>query len=247
MKKKRTHKKNSRPPQIVMGVAWYRSEQWGRLLQIVDDREALEDTYEAWKTAAEESLQQFARPGVVVHKVDIDVEALLRWCLAHNRPVDGAARSAYAMARLSGESRAERPVGEAGQQRDRLTMDRIDHLVLTVKDIQATCDFYAKVLGMKVITFGRNRKALAFGAQKINLHEAGREFEPKAARPAPGAIDLCLISAQPLPEVIDHLRSCRVAILEGPIERTGATGPITSIYFRDPDGNLIEVSNYMND
>ncbi len=239
-----------------MGVAWYRPEQWERLLQIVEDRDNLEETHAAWKAAAEESIRQLSRPGVLLRKVDIDVEALLRWCLAHNRPVDGSARSAYAMERLSAAGSAEpSPRTDAATDRvappagrgERLTMVRIDHLVLTVKDIQATCDFYTRVLGMKVVTFGKDRKALAFGKQKINLHEQGREFEPKATHPTPGAIDLCLITEQPLPEVIDHLRSCRVTILEGPMERTGATGPITSMYFRDPDGNLIEVSNYTKD
>jgi len=120
---------------------------------------------------------------------------------------------------------------------------RIDHLVLTVRSIDATCAFYARVLGMDVVTFGAGRKALAFGAQKINLHEAGKEFEPKALHPTPGSADLCLI-ATPLPEVIAHLAQCAVPILEGPVGRTGATGPIRSVYFRDPDQNLVEVSNY---
>ena len=257
MTKKKTRKKKAHrhPPQIVMGVAWYRPDQWDRLLQIVGDRENLEDTYDAWKSAAEESVRQFSRPGVFVHKVDIDVEELLRWCLAQNRPVDGAARSAYAMEQLSAEGTgpsarvdtAEAPFTQIARERERLSIDRIDHVVLTVKSIQATCDFYTRVLGMKVVSFGRDRKALTFGEQKINLHEQGREFQPKATHPTPGAIDLCLITSQPLPEVIDHLRSCGVTILEGPIGRTGATGPITSIYFRDPDGNLIEVSNYGDD
>lgn len=120
----------------------------------------------------------------------------------------------------------------------------IDHLVLTVRDIPASCDFYSRVLGMEVVTFGEGRKALAFGAQKINLHEQGREFEPKAARPTPGSADLCLIAAVPLSAVVTHLDACGVPIIEGPVKRTGATGPILSVYFRDPDSNLIEVSNY---
>lgn len=125
-----------------------------------------------------------------------------------------------------------------------IAIDRIDHLVLTVKDIEATCAFYAKVLGMETITFGGNRKALACGRQKINLHQAGREYEPKAQHPTPGSADLCLIAATPLAEVVAHLRACGVALLEGPVSRTGAQGPITSLYFRAPDLNLIEVSNY---
>lgn len=121
---------------------------------------------------------------------------------------------------------------------------RLDHLVLTVADIAATCDFYVRVLGMTEVTFGAGRKALAFGAQKINLHQAGREFEPKAARSVPGSADLCLIAGVPLDAVIAHLRTQGVSIEEGPVPRTGATAPIISIYFRDPDGNLIEVSEY---
>ena len=125
-----------------------------------------------------------------------------------------------------------------------MKIDRLDHLVLTVKDLDATCDFYTSVMGMEVITFGSGRKALHFGAQKINLHEYGNEFEPKADHPTPGSADLCFITSVPLPEVIAHLHACGVAILDGPIERTGATGRILSVYFRDPDQNLIEVSNY---
>ena len=125
-----------------------------------------------------------------------------------------------------------------------MRIERLDHLVLTVRDIAATCDFYSTVLGMEVVTFGAGRKALAFGQQKFNLHEAGREFEPKADRPTPGSADLCLIADGSLADVIDHLRACGVPILEGPVKRTGALGPITSVYFRDPDQNLIEVSTY---
>jgi catechol 2,3-dioxygenase-like lactoylglutathione lyase family enzyme len=126
-----------------------------------------------------------------------------------------------------------------------MRIDRLDHLVLTVRDVDATCAFYVRVLGMQLVTFGEARKALAFGRQKINLHQAGREFEPKAALPTPGSADLCLITDVPLDEVIAHLTACGVAVVEGPVMRTGATGPIRSVYFRDPDGNLIEVSNYV--
>ena len=116
--------------------------------------------------------------------------------------------------------------------------------MMTVQDVDATCDFYARVLGMRVVTFAGHRKALAFGTQKINLHQAGREFEPKAARPTPGSVDLCLITTSTLADVAAELAACGVAILEGPVDKTGATGPIRSIYFRDPDANLIEVSTY---
>ena len=125
-----------------------------------------------------------------------------------------------------------------------MKIDALDHLVLTVADIDATCAFYERVLGMRTITFGEGRKALAFGVQKLNLHQRGHEFEPKAETPTPGAIDVCFITQVPVAEVIVHLRSCDVAVLEGPVQRTGARGPMVSVYFRDPDRNLIEVSNY---
>ena len=126
-----------------------------------------------------------------------------------------------------------------------ITIDRLDHLVLTVADIDRTCAFYAETLGFEVVTFKGDRKALAFGRQKINMHQAGHEFEPKALRPTPGSGDLCLIATTPLDEVMAHLTAHHVTIEEGPVERTGATGPIRSVYIRDPDSNLIEISNYL--
>jgi catechol 2,3-dioxygenase-like lactoylglutathione lyase family enzyme len=126
-----------------------------------------------------------------------------------------------------------------------IRVDRLDHLVLTVASIEDACDFYARVLGMQVSRFGEGRTALKFGRQKINLHEVGREFEPRAARATAGSGDLCLVSAVPLDNVIAHLNECQVTIIEGPVAKTGATGPIRSVYFRDPDGNLIEVSEYV--
>ncbi len=125
-----------------------------------------------------------------------------------------------------------------------MNIDRIDHLVLTVNDIDTTVDFYTRVLGLEVVTFGEGRKALVFGRQKFNLHQKGREFEPKAAAPTTGAIDLCLISGTPLKDVISELNQADIPIEQGPVGRTGATGPIQSIYIRDPDLNLIEISNY---
>lgn len=125
-----------------------------------------------------------------------------------------------------------------------MRIDRLDHLVLTVASVEATCAFYTRVLGMRVETFGEGRRALVFGRQKINLHQHGAEFDPKALRPTPGSGDLCLIAEGPLADVVAHLEDCGVDIEEGPVARTGATGPITSVYFRDPDGNLIEVSVY---
>lgn len=127
------------------------------------------------------------------------------------------------------------------------TIRTLDHLVLTVANIEETCRFYCVGLGMTRTTFttpsGEVREALNFGTQKINLHKAGAEFAPYAASPTPGSADLCLLSDTPLAEWIDHLALCGIPITEGPVTRTGATGPITSIYMRDPDGNLIEISN----
>ena len=123
-------------------------------------------------------------------------------------------------------------------------VDRIDHMVLTVADIEATCDFYGRVLGMDKIVFAGGRVALGFGAQKINLHPAGNEYEPKAKNPVPGSADFCLISKTPLDDVIVHLGDCGVPIIEGPVPKTGAAGALTSVDFRAPDDNLVEVSNY---
>jgi catechol 2,3-dioxygenase-like lactoylglutathione lyase family enzyme len=125
-----------------------------------------------------------------------------------------------------------------------MQIERLDHLVLTVRDIDSTCDFYTNVLGMTTVTFGAGRKALQFGQQKINLHQAGHEFEPKATAPTSGSADLCFITGIPLATVEAHLRTQGIGIVEGPVVRTGALGPIRSLYVRDPDGNLIEISNY---
>ena len=127
-----------------------------------------------------------------------------------------------------------------------IAIDRIDHVVLTVFDIPRTLDFYSRVLGMKEVTFAGGRKGLEFGRNKLNLHQAGHEFEPKALKPVPGAIDLCFITETPLEKVIGHLQASGVAIIEGPVAKTGAIGALLSVYFRDPDGNLIEVSNYVS-
>ena len=125
-----------------------------------------------------------------------------------------------------------------------MNIDRLDHLVLTVADVERTCAFYETVMGFSAIAFDDGRRALVFGRQKINLHQAGREFEPKALRPTPGSADLCFIAQTPLDEVLRHLSRCEVAVIEGPVERTGALGRMLSVYFRDPDLNLLEVSNY---
>ena len=120
----------------------------------------------------------------------------------------------------------------------------LDHLVLTVADIERTSGFYERVLGLVTVSFGAGRTALAFGQQKINLHQSGAEFEPKAANPTPGSADLCLITDAPLERVAAHLDATGTPIEEGPVVRTGAAGPITSIYIRDPDANLIEIATY---
>lgn len=124
-----------------------------------------------------------------------------------------------------------------------MRIDGLDHLVLTVRDLEATCAFYARVLGLEVVTFGEGRRALAAGGQKINLHQSGEEYSPHAALPTPGAGDLCLLTGEPLEAVIAHVQSCGVELIAGPVSRAGARGPLRSIYLRDPDGNLVEVAN----
>jgi catechol 2,3-dioxygenase-like lactoylglutathione lyase family enzyme len=126
-----------------------------------------------------------------------------------------------------------------------MKIDRIDHVVLTVADIEKTCGFYSRVLSMEVVTFGENRRALRFGRQKLNLQEKGKESNLRARTAIPGAVDICLITEGPIDEVVSHLRSAGVSIEEGPIERSGAIGIMMSVYFRDPDENLIEISKYI--
>jgi catechol 2,3-dioxygenase-like lactoylglutathione lyase family enzyme len=121
-------------------------------------------------------------------------------------------------------------------------IDHLDHLVLTTTNPEACIAFYVGVLGMELETFEQGRQAFRFGNQKINLHIKGREFEPKAHLPVPGALDLCFIASVPLDEVIERLKLKGVPIIEGPVIRTGATCPIRSVYVRDPDLNLIEIS-----
>jgi catechol 2,3-dioxygenase-like lactoylglutathione lyase family enzyme len=125
-----------------------------------------------------------------------------------------------------------------------MRIDRLDHLVLTVADVGATVDFYTRVLGMEAMTFGPDHTALVFGRTKINLHLAGHEFEPKADRPVPGSADFCLITTDPLDQVTSELAGHGVPVELGPVERTGALGSMLSVYFRDPDQNLVEVSRY---
>ncbi|HKK36460.1 MAG TPA: VOC family protein [Paracoccaceae bacterium] len=127
-------------------------------------------------------------------------------------------------------------------------LSALDHVVLTVASIDATCAFYSRALGLEVEVFhgadGARRHALRLPDQKINLHQAGAEFEPKAGRPTPGSGDLCLITEAPIEAWVEHLAAKGVPVLEGPAPRTGARGPILSIYLRDPDGNLIEIARY---
>ena len=128
-----------------------------------------------------------------------------------------------------------------------IRIDRIDHFVMRCADVEATCAFYARVLGMEVVTFGDApvRKALRFGRQKINLHPADSDWRPRASDPRPGGEDFCLITDTPMADVVARLEQCGVAVEIDPSTRSGALGPIRSVYFRDPDGNLVEVSNYL--
>ncbi len=126
-----------------------------------------------------------------------------------------------------------------------MKVKKIDHVVLTVADVDRSIEWYRRALGMEPVTFGKGRRALAFGEQKLNLHRAGREFEPKAAHPTPGSSDLCFVTAVPLDMVIAHLRGVGVAIEAGPVSKVGAQRSLRSVYVRDPDGNLIELANEM--
>jgi len=126
-----------------------------------------------------------------------------------------------------------------------LQIESLDHLVLTVKDIPTTVDFYVGMMGVEKVEFGEERIALRFGKQKINLHQTGKEFEPKATKPCTGSADLCFIIKEPVEDMINALKDQGVIIIEGPVLRTGAMGNIVSAYFNDPDGNLIEISNYV--
>ena len=125
-----------------------------------------------------------------------------------------------------------------------VVVDRLDHLVLTVRDIERACAFYEEVFGMRRVGFGEGRVALHFGRQKINLHPDPSPHDLVADKPTVGSADLCFITQTPLADVIAHLEACKVAIIGGPIARSGAEGSINSVYFRDPNGNLIEVANY---
>jgi catechol 2,3-dioxygenase-like lactoylglutathione lyase family enzyme len=123
-------------------------------------------------------------------------------------------------------------------------IDRIDHFVLTARDVDATSAFYTRVLGMREVSFGDGRRALHFGRQKINLQQAGNEASLVARTPTPGSVDVCFITTTPIDAVVAHLQACGVALEDGPVQRDGAVGRMDSVYFRDPDGNLVEVSRY---
>ena len=123
---------------------------------------------------------------------------------------------------------------------------QIDHLVLTVQNVEATCSFYAEVLGVEVVEFGNGRKALVIGNQKINLHQFGKEFRPHAKYPSLGSADLCFLTNLHMGQIVEHLLENRIKIIDGPVQRTGANGPILSVYIKDPDGNLIEIANQLS-
>lgn len=125
-----------------------------------------------------------------------------------------------------------------------ISVDRVDHLVLTVADVERAAEFYERILGMRSVSFPDDRRALSFGRQSIKLHQASELVEPTATHPVPGSANLCFATENAISEVQEHLRANDVRIEEGPVVRTGAVGPITSLYVRDPDGNLIEVAHY---
>ena len=128
-----------------------------------------------------------------------------------------------------------------------MLIDRIDHVVLTVRDLERTCNFYRDVLGFEVVTFAGGRTGLRFGGQKLNLHQYGKEFEPKAQHPTPGSVDLCFITRTPLDEVRRELAEKGIPVEVGPVEKVGAIGTLLSVYVRDPDNNLIEIANYIRE
>ena len=128
-----------------------------------------------------------------------------------------------------------------------MLIDRIDHVVLTVRDPERTCDFYHQVLGFEVVSFAGGRKGLSFGRQKLNLHQYGKEFEPKAEHPTPGSVDLCFITRTPLDQVRRELAEKGIPVEVGPVEKVGAIGTLLSVYVRDPDQNLIEIANYIGE
>lgn len=128
-----------------------------------------------------------------------------------------------------------------------MKVKELDHLVLTANDIDKTIKFYTTVFGMELVSFEDGRKSLRFSKQKINLHKAGQEISPHAKHPLPGSADLCFISDTSMEQIIEHLNSCEISILEGPVKRTGATGLLLSIYIQDPDGNLLEISIHLTE
>jgi catechol 2,3-dioxygenase-like lactoylglutathione lyase family enzyme len=145
---------------------------------------------------------------------------------------------------ITGDVAGPRPDDASVPESGSVEVASLDHLVLTVADVQRTVEFYRRVLGMTPIAFGGGRRALRFGNSKINLHQLRAEIAPHAAAPTPGSADLCFVTTTPPAKTLERLAACEVPVEEGPVSRAGALGPILSVYFRDPDGNLIELGYY---
>lgn len=176
-------------------------------------------------------------------EIDLDVNRL--WLKALSLPMNFAAIHSRQVKHIFNNLENYLKENENSFNRQ-IRISHIDHIVMTVKNIEESLKFYNHVLGMEIVSFGEGRKALKFGSQKINLHETGGEFNPKAMNPLPGSADICLISHVPINRIIEELKNKQVELIEGPVEKTGAGGNIISVYFRDPDGNLIEISNTAN-
>ena len=127
-----------------------------------------------------------------------------------------------------------------------MNISQLDHMVMTVRDIEQTCHFYSEVLGLEVVSYGDNRKAIFLGNQKIKLHEFGKEYKPHAKYPSPGSADLCFLTDMQMQYVVEQLAEKKVKIVDGPVQRIGTHGHILSVYIKDPDGNLIEIANQMS-
>ena len=171
--------------------------------------------------------------------------AALLWLFASARArMSGAAWQAWSQLPAAGPLAGQDLPAPDDPRVPPVTISGLDHFVLTVTDLDQAAGFYQRALGMRPVAFGTGRRALEFGASKINLHQAGHEISPHAARPAPGSADVCLVTTAPPDQVLAHFHAQHVAVEEGPVPRTGARGPIISVYIRDPDGNLIEIASY---
>ncbi|MFF8592137.1 VOC family protein [Streptomyces sp. NPDC015220] len=253
--------------EVLLGIT-----ERGTLAELIGDRaEALVHLYASCDRSAVYPLLGRDRPVVFRDRftggehtpADADLRAFLEITAANELDVithneDLAARHGAALYRLFARSRdllsssawaaCTRGLGRyAPEPAPGLRITGVDHLVLTVEDVERTVTFYRRVLGMEPVTFDHGRRALAFGTSKINLHRAGRELLPHAARPTPGSADLCLVTDTPQAQVLEHLAACGITPEEGPVRRTGAVGTLISTYLRDPDGNLIEISTYRRD